>query len=66
MLRKMYGLLCMLKTKDKQSKNENIVSSFIAIEGEMQKAFLVQWDAGKEEAEKQKWMKVNRKSKLKE
>ncbi|XP_035867984.1 60S ribosome subunit biogenesis protein NIP7 homolog isoform X1 [Phyllostomus discolor] len=39
MLRKMYGLLCMLKTKDKQSKNENIVSSFLAIEGENAKSF---------------------------
>lgn len=66
MLGKMYGLLCMLKTPGKQSKNENVVSSFLAVGGKMQKAFLVQWDAGNEEAKKQKQMKVNRKSKLKE
>lgn len=53
------------KTKD-ESKNENTVNSFLTMRGKIQKVLLVQQNAEKEEEKKQKQMKVNRISKLKE
>lgn len=55
----------MLKTKDKQSKNDNTINSFLVIKGESTKAVLVQENILQGRRNQRK-TKVNRKSKQKE